>query len=171
MDPARRRAVVQGARTFRGWHHEPSLWREIYARTVSTLLAGFIAYLFGAWAGVLPWKPLTLALLILGLITQVVANGVLAYSDARDNEKGYGAFSSWADTKRWLKRLTFMLLALGVSFLLLRGYSLLNGGIKVPSWPLFILTGLAIVIPSWFGTWRGRREKAQRAAEHPEAAK
>lgn len=39
--------------TFKGWHHEESLWREIYARTVSTLIAASVILLIGVAAGVI----------------------------------------------------------------------------------------------------------------------
>jgi Ca2+/Na+ antiporter len=37
--------------TFRGWHREESLWREIYARTVSALIAAFLIFVVAAAAG------------------------------------------------------------------------------------------------------------------------
>jgi hypothetical protein len=54
---------------FRGWHGEASLWREIYARTVSALIAAFVIYLVAALAGVVDKKPaivVSIAVLALG---------------------------------------------------------------------------------------------------------
>ena len=55
-------------RTFVGWHRDDDkLWREIYARTVATLLAAFIAYLIAVMAGAADPAPLKLILLIGGI--------------------------------------------------------------------------------------------------------
>ena len=50
--------------TIRGWHGESTLYREIYARTVSALIAALVIYLIAAAAGVVTRKPLT----IIGLV-------------------------------------------------------------------------------------------------------
>ncbi len=47
---------------FAGWHREPSLWREIYTRTVATLLAAFVAYLVALISGQVTARPLFVVL-------------------------------------------------------------------------------------------------------------
>ena len=51
--------------TYKGWHtDDDKLWREIYARTVATLLAAFIAYLLAIVALGADPAPLRLILLV-----------------------------------------------------------------------------------------------------------
>ncbi len=51
--------------TYKGWHtDDDKLWREIYARTVATLLAAFIAYLIAIVAVGADPAPLRLILLV-----------------------------------------------------------------------------------------------------------
>ncbi|WP_457203004.1 hypothetical protein [Nocardioides sp. HB32] len=61
---------------FASWHQEPSLYREIYARTVATLIAAGVIYLIAVAAGYVSKKPAQVA------IVTVVAAGVatLAYA-------------------------------------------------------------------------------------------
>lgn len=54
--------------TFVGWHKDDDkLWREIYARTVATLLAAFIAYMIALAAGQVSAQPLR----VIGLFTAI----------------------------------------------------------------------------------------------------
>lgn len=43
--------------TFRQWHREPQLWREIYTRTVSALAAAIVIYLVAAISGAVTREP------------------------------------------------------------------------------------------------------------------
>jgi hypothetical protein len=61
---------------FTDWHKEPSLWREIYARTASALIAVAIVYGAGAAAGSFSRKPLAIIgvpLQILGVVLLLMA--------------------------------------------------------------------------------------------------
>ncbi|GAA0977506.1 hypothetical protein ENKNEFLB_02098 [Nocardioides aquaticus] len=51
--------------TFRNWHTEASLYREIYTRTVSALIAAFVIYLVAVFAGLANRDP---AIFIVALI-------------------------------------------------------------------------------------------------------
>jgi hypothetical protein len=44
--------------TFVGWHREPTLWRDIYTRTVSGLVTVFVVYVVAAISGVVSRQPL-----------------------------------------------------------------------------------------------------------------
>ncbi|WP_457202987.1 hypothetical protein [Nocardioides sp. HB32] len=46
--------------TFKSWHGQESLYREIYARTVATLAAALVIYLVAAMAGLVDREPATL---------------------------------------------------------------------------------------------------------------
>lgn len=60
--------------TYKGWHTDDDrLWREIYARTTSTLLAAFIAYLIAIVAVGADPAPLRLILLVVAIILLAIA--------------------------------------------------------------------------------------------------
>jgi len=56
-DELRPDRVSQGMATFRAWHREPSLWREIYTRTASALIAAFVIYRIAAFSGLVSRRP------------------------------------------------------------------------------------------------------------------
>lgn len=45
--------------TFKSWHHQESLWREIYARTISGLTVALVIFLVAVSAGVIRTGPKT----------------------------------------------------------------------------------------------------------------
>lgn len=49
-------------RAFIGWHRQPSFWREVYTRSVSTLVAAFVAYLIAVISGQVTIRPLLVVL-------------------------------------------------------------------------------------------------------------
>ena len=55
MEPPRRGSLLE---VFAAWHKEPSLYREIYARTVAALAAAFVIYLIAVVAGIANRQPL-----------------------------------------------------------------------------------------------------------------
>ena len=64
--------------TFKGWHGDSKLWREIYARTVSALIAALVIYLFALATGVVSHRPAILvfaALTVLAVLTTEVGDG------------------------------------------------------------------------------------------------
>lgn len=62
--------------TFASWHREPSLYREIYARTVATLIAAGVVYLIAVAAGYVSERPAQVA------IVMVIVAGVVALLSA-----------------------------------------------------------------------------------------
>lgn len=67
---------------FASWHRTESLWREIYARTVATLAAAFVAYIFAVIGGYTPFNSLVFLLpfVLIALSVGGVALG-LAYRE------------------------------------------------------------------------------------------
>ena len=73
----------QALRTVGKWHTQESLYREIYARTVSALIAAFVIYLVATIGGYAPTYP---GLVLTGISSAVclVAGAVMALTQPGD---------------------------------------------------------------------------------------
>jgi hypothetical protein len=58
---------------FRSWHKQSSLYREIYARTVATLLAAFVIVVVGGLVGAVDGRPVIVLMTIVAGMTVVLA--------------------------------------------------------------------------------------------------
>ena len=95
--------LAHGWATFKGWHGEPSLWREIYTRTLGTVSGGSFLALLALTLGVIPVPSrravlLTVAVLVvLALTGAAMAWLLIRLAVGRETQRIMGALAGNSD--------------------------------------------------------------------------